>query len=82
LILPTSSRVKDLNVVGILINNKKIMSEKSISVSKEQILWLREMYETYRALLEGTPDDGNAAELKQVKKHVLSLIKELEKVTK
>lgn len=61
---------------------KKIMSEKSISVSKEQILWLREMYETYRALLEGTPDDGNAAELKQVKKHVLPLIKELEKVTK
>ena len=50
------------------------MSEKSISVSKEQILWLREMYETYRALLEGTPADGNAAELKLVKKHVLPLI--------
>ena len=62
--------------------NSTIMSEKSISVSKEQVFWLREMYETYRALLEGTPDDGNAAELKQVKKHILPLIKELEKVTK
>ena len=61
---------------------KKKMSEKSISISKEQVIWLREMYETYRALLEGTPDDGNAAELKQVKKHVLPLIKELEKITK
>lgn len=43
------------------------MNEKSISVSKEQVFWLREMYETHRALLEGTPDDGNAAELKQIK---------------
>lgn len=58
------------------------MSEKSISVSKEQVIWLREMYETYRALMEGTPDDINAAGIKQVKKHVLPLIKELEKITK
>lgn len=57
------------------------MKEKEILVSKEQVFWLREMYETHRALLEGTPDDGNAAELKQVKKHVLPLIKELEKIT-
>lgn len=58
------------------------MSEKSISVSKEQVFWLREMYETYRALLEGTLDDGNSVELKHVKKHALPLIKELEKITK
>ena len=58
------------------------MNKKSISVSKEQVLWLREMYETYWALLEGTPGDENADELKQVKKHVLPLIKELEKITK
>lgn len=58
------------------------MSEKSISVSKEQVFWLREMYETYQALMEGTPDEGNSEELKKIRKHVLPLIKELENITK
>ena len=51
-------------------------------VSKEQVIWFREMYETYRALIEDTPNDKNAAELKKVEKHVIPLLKELEKITK
>lgn len=58
------------------------MSKKSITVSKEQVLWLREMYESYNALMEGTGNNGNEAELEQVRKYVLPLIKELEKITK
>lgn len=58
------------------------MSKKTMLVSKEQVIWFREMYETYRALIEDTPNDKNAAELKKVEKHVLPLLKELEKITK
>lgn len=55
--LPAMQKRKNALVIGLkgLTHNKVIMSEKSISVSKEQVIWLREMYETYRALLEGLP---------------------------
>ena len=57
------------------------MKKKSISISKEQVYWLKEMWGSYESMVEGCGDEGMASELKNVRKHAVPLIKELERIT-
>lgn len=59
----------------VLVSNMK----HEIKINKLQIQWLREMFESYQALMDGAFDEDATNELEKVKKYALPVIEELER---